>query len=64
MIGGPIKILKKPSAGLLDEGLMWVVGLLTVGLLAMGWWYGRTISTRDRTYDALPDMLPEDWKAD
>ena len=64
VIGGPIKTLANPSVGLLDEALAWGVVLLVVGLMAMGWWYGRTISTRDRTYDALPDMLPEDWKAD
>ena len=64
VIGGPIKTLANPSVGLLDEALAWAVVLLVVGLMAMGWWYGRTISTRDRTYDALPDMLPEDWKAD
>ena len=64
VIGGPIKTLANPSVGLLNEALAWGVVLLVVGLMAMGWWYGRTISTRDRTYDALPDMLPEDWKAD
>lgn len=64
VIGGPIKTLANPSMGLLNEALAWGVVLLVVGLMAMGWWYGRTISTRDRTYDALPDMLPEDWKAD
>ena len=64
VIGGPIKTLANPSVGLLDEALAWGVVLLVVGLMAMGWWYGQTISARDRTYDALPDMLPEDWKAD
>lgn len=64
VIGGPIEVLENPPVALLEEGLMWIVGLMAVGLLAMGWWYGRTTSTRDQSYDALPDMLPDDWKAD
>jgi len=64
VIGGPIVVLKNPPVAVLEEGLMWAFGLLALGLLAMGWWYGRGLSRSDRAYDALPDMLPEDWKAD
>lgn len=64
VIAGPIEVLKNPPVGLLDEGLMWVVGLLALGLIAMGWWFGRDSGKSDQTCDALPDMLPEDWKAD
>lgn len=64
LIGGPIRVLKKPSVTLLNERLMWIVALLAIGLIAMGWWYSQSARKSDRTYDALPDMLPEDWKPD
>ncbi len=64
VIGGPMAVLKKPSAALLNDGLMWVVALLAIGLIGMGWWYSQAATKNSRTYDALPDMLPEDWKAD
>ncbi|MDA8563632.1 hypothetical protein N9L06_04180 [Mariniblastus sp.] len=63
VIGGPIKVLKKPSVASLDMVIMWIVGVLALGLIALGW-YGRAKTGSDRTYDALPDMLPEDWKVD
>ena len=64
VIGGPMAVLKKPSAALLNDGLMWAVALLAIGLIGMGWWYSQAATKNNRTYDALPDMLPEDWKAD
>lgn len=64
VIGGPMEVLKKPSVALLNEGLMWGVTLLAIGLIGMGWWYGQAARKNNQTFDALPDMLPEDWKAD
>ena len=64
VIAGPMATLQPPSTMLLSEGVVWVICLLVAGIVAMAGLYGRALSNADRSYDALPDMLPDDWKVD
>ena len=62
VIGGPIKVLKKPSVASLDMVIMWIVGVLALGLIALGW-YGRAKTGSDRTYDAYRICCPKTGKS-
>lgn len=63
VIAGPVEVLTSPPTAVLDDGLTWLLSLLAIGLVTMGWWYGRATLRNDRSYDALPDLLPDDWQA-
>jgi hypothetical protein len=64
VIAGPVKRLKTPSLAILSKGLMGWLSVLAVGLLVMGWWYGRRWPESGHQHDALPEKLPDDWNVD
>ena len=62
VLAGSIRTVLLPNSSPSD----WIAGAavcVVVGLLGLGWWYGRRQSLAGRSSDALPDMLPEDWRA-